>query len=255
MFDTHMHTKYSTDSHMTIDEVINKISEYNIGAIITEHMDLNYHNKEEFRLDSDKYFDDYYKYRNDKLLLGIEIGMCNEYCSNYENIVNEYPFDYIIGSVHEIEDEDLYVSEKIYKNNSKDELYIKYFEEIIKRINKHRFINSLGHIDYIARCAKYDDREIYYNNYREHIDDVLLNLIDKDICLELNTRRLEDKKAINNIIKIYNRFSQLGGKFITIGSDAHNKNSIASYFKEATELAEFCGLRPVYFKNRKIKLL
>ncbi|MCD3361904.1 histidinol-phosphatase, partial [Clostridium botulinum D/C] len=104
-------------------------------------------------------------------------------------------------------------------------------------------------------CAKYDDREIYYNNYREHIDDVLLNLIDKDICLELNTRRLEDKKAINNIIKIYNRFSQLGGKFITIGSDAHNKNSIASYFKEATELAEFCGLRPVYFKNRKIKLL
>nr|WP_242846424.1 PHP domain-containing protein [Clostridium botulinum] len=96
MFDTHMHTKYSTDSHMTIDEVINKISEYNIGAIITEHMDLNYHNKEEFRLDSDKYFDDYYKYRNNKLLLGIEIGMCNEYCSNYENIVNEYPFDYII---------------------------------------------------------------------------------------------------------------------------------------------------------------
>lgn len=255
MFDTHMHTEYSTDSNMKIHEVIDKSKEYNIGAIITEHMDLNYKDKDKFRLDCDKYFNDYIRYRNDRLLLGIEIGMSNEYSDQYRQIINNYPFDYVIGSLHEMNNEDLYMADTLYKDYSKDELYIKYFKEIISRVDKHEFIDSLGHIDYLSRCAKYDDREMYYDVYKEYIDEVLKKLIDKGICLELNTRRLCDKSAIDNLLKIYSRFYELGGKYITIGSDAHIKDNIGKYFKTAIDMVEYCNLRPVYFKNRKLEIL
>lgn len=255
MFDTHMHTEYSTDSHMKIEEVRNKIREYNIGAIITEHMDLNYKNKNEFRFDVDDYFKKYSPYREDKILLGMELGMSDEYLSEYKNIVNNYPFDYVIGSLHEMYDMDLYEADELYKNKSKEEMFREYFEEIINKVESHPFIDSLGHIDYLSRCSQYKDKEMYYEEYKDLIDEIFKSIIDKGICLELNTKRLGDKKAVNNLLKIYKRFNELGGKFITIGSDAHNKDAIGNHFKTAMDMAEFCNLRMAYFKNRKIEIL
>ena len=255
MFDTHMHTNYSTDSKMTIEQVIDKSSKYNLGIIITEHMDLNYRDENQFRFNVKDYFNNYEKYRGAKLLLGIEVGMTNKYCNEYERICKEYPFDYIIGSLHEMYDVDLYEADSIYKNINKEELFRKYFSEIVSRLNKHNFINSLGHIDYLSRCAQYEDKEMHYEQFSEGIDQVLKTLVDKDISIELNTRRLGEKAAIENLIKIYKRYNELGGKYVTIGSDAHTPEAIGNHFKVAEEMVEFCGLRMVYYKNRKREII
>ena len=42
VFDSHIHTKFSTDSNMDILEAIAVSKEKNIGIIITEHLDLDY---------------------------------------------------------------------------------------------------------------------------------------------------------------------------------------------------------------------
>ena len=113
------------------------------------------------------------------------------------------------------------------------------------------FIDSIGHIDYIARYAKYDDKEIYYKDYAGIIDEILKVLVEKDKCLELSTRRLKDEKAIQNIITIYKRFRELGGENVTIGSDAHITTDIGSNFNVAREIVQLCGLKAVYFRERK----
>ena len=41
-FDSHMHTKFSSDSKMQIEDVIKQGQALNIGTILTEHMDYNY---------------------------------------------------------------------------------------------------------------------------------------------------------------------------------------------------------------------
>ncbi|WMJ82442.1 histidinol phosphate phosphatase [Clostridium sp. MB40-C1] len=253
MFDTHMHGEFSTDSKMRIEEAINQSRKYNLGIIITDHMDLNFHDKSKFRFNEEEYFKKYNPFRDEKVLLGIEIGMSENYINDYEDICNNHPFDYVIGSVHDMYDIDLYYADELYKNNSKKEFYEEYFMQMVNSINTHSFIDSLGHIDYLSRCAKYEDKEMYYEEFKEHIDYVLKTLIDKGICIELNTRRLENEKAVNNLIKIYNRFKELGGKYITIGSDAHNVESIGKNFKTALEMVEYCQLKPVYFKNRQIQ--
>ena len=46
-------------------------------------------------------------------------------------------------------------------------------------------------------------------------------------------------------------FNELGGKCITVGSDAHDPSAIGANFKTAGEIAQLCNLKVVYFKNRK----
>ncbi|MGY0375057.1 histidinol phosphate phosphatase [Clostridium sp. JNZ J1-5] len=255
MFDTHMHTEYSSDSKMKINKVIDKSIKYNMGVIITEHMDLNYRDKSKFRFDINDYFDSYNKYRNNKLLLGIEIGMCNKYLEENKSICIENPFDYVLGSLHEMYDIDLYEAEELYKNKNQTDFYQEYFQQMVSCVDTHDFINSLGHIDYIARCAQYEDGEIYYEEYGEYIDEVLKKIIDKGITIELNTRRLSDKKAVENLIKIYKRFYDLGGRYVTIGSDAHKDEDIGKNFNIAENIINDCNLKAVYFKNKKMEFI
>ncbi|MFU0825325.1 MAG: Histidinol-phosphatase [Clostridium sp.] len=255
MFDTHIHTNFSTDSKMKIEEVLQKMKQENLGAIITEHMDLNYRDSSMFRIDPEDYFKSYSDYRTDNLLLGIEIGMNNKFSHEYKNLVEKYPFDYVLGSLHEMYDTDLYEADELYRSKSKKEFYEEYLFEMVSCINEHPFIDSLGHIDYICRYAKYEDTEIYYDDYKELIDNVLKTIIDKGIVIELNTRRMENKESVCNLLKIYKRFKELGGEFLTIGSDAHSAEAIGSYFNIAKEMVETCNLRMVYFKNRKMELI
>ncbi|NEZ45963.1 histidinol phosphate phosphatase [Clostridium niameyense] len=251
MFDTHLHTKFSTDSKMSIDEALKASIENNMGIIITEHMDLAFKSEGKFCFDPKSYFEKYMSYRNENLLLGIELGMEKERVKEAEEIIKNNPFDYVIGSIHTISEMDLYF-DKFYDGKTKEESYREYFNHMIYNLGKYDFIDSLAHIDYVARYNKYTDSEIYYEEFSYMIDEVLRILAKKEKSMEINTRRLKDKKALKNLVKIYKRFYELGGKTVTIGSDAHNPSDIGKNFKTAKEIAEFCKLKVVYYKDRKV---
>lgn len=250
MFDTHVHTKVSTDSEMEIEEAIKSAQNKNISLIITEHMDLKFPEKGLFCFDVDDYFKKYSKYRGNNLLLGVEIGIKDDCIEESREVIEKGPFDYVLGSVHLVDNLDVYY-ETYYKEKSKQEAYEKYLATMLSGIQKYDFIDSMGHIDYICRYARYDDRELYYRDFSDMIDEILKNLIDKDKCMELNTRRLSDENAAKNIISIYKRFKELGGKHVTVGSDAHNTTAIGSNFHVAKEIIDLCDLKVVYFKERK----
>lgn len=253
IFDTHVHTKISTDSDMEIEEAIKAAGNRNVGLIITEHMDLNHPDPEMFRFNVDEYFNAYGNYRGKSLLLGVEIGMTEEILKKNEEL-NNYDFDYLIGSIHFLGNYDIYYKEA-YEGKSKHDVYTEYLQTMYNNIKCHTFIDSLGHIDYISRYAPYDDKEIYYHEYREIITAIFSTLIENNIALEINTRRLGNKSAAENIAKLYKEYHNLGGKYITIGSDAHNEKAIASNFSVALGICENCNLTPVYFKNRNIQYI
>ncbi|EJO5348031.1 histidinol phosphate phosphatase [Clostridium botulinum] len=250
MFDTHLHTDFSTDSKMTIEEAINASKNNNLGIIITEHMDLGLKDENKFCFDVPSYFKKYNSYRSDKLLLGIELGMEKDLVKEGEEIINNGDFDYVIGSIHLIDKTDLYF-DKFYKDKSKEEAYHIYFENMILNLEKYDFIDSLGHIDYISRYAKYENPEINYDIFKEDIDEVLKVVAEKEKSMEINTRRLNDKIAMENLIKIYKRFYELGGRTVTLGSDSHNAKDIGNRLNLAKEIADYCNLKVVYYKNRK----
>jgi histidinol-phosphatase (PHP family) len=249
MFDGHIHTKFSTDSKMTIEAAIKRANELNLGIITTEHIDFNCPVPGEFIFDVDKYFKEYSKYRNNKVLLGVEIGMIDDRTVENEKVASSYPFDYVIGSIHIIDNIDIYYND-FYDGRNKKESYEHYFKYMLHCIKSHSFVDSLGHIDYIARYANYDDKELYYDDFSDHIDEILKTVVENGIALELNTRRLNNKEAVKNLQKIYKRYYQLGGKIITVGSDAHSVDSIGCNFNKAKVIAESCNVKIVYFKER-----
>ncbi|AJA49337.1 putative histidinol-phosphatase [Clostridium pasteurianum DSM 525 = ATCC 6013] len=252
MFDTHVHTTFSTDSKLSIDKAVKKAYDDNLGLILTEHMDLKFPVEGEFTFDIDKYFQEYHKYRNNKLLLGIELGMRDDCINENADIGKGYPFDYVLGSIHFVNGIDIY-EKSFYDGKTKKDAYNEYFENMLENIKSHSYIDSLGHIDYICRYAQYEDKDIHYREHGDIIDEILKALIDRNIAIEINTRRLSSKDTVNSLIDIYKRFSELKGKYVTIGSDSHSENSIGFNYNQALKIAELCKLTPVYFKNRKME--
>lgn len=42
LFDTHLHTKFSADSKMSIEDAILSAKQQNIGLVLTEHLDYDF---------------------------------------------------------------------------------------------------------------------------------------------------------------------------------------------------------------------
>lgn len=254
IFDSHLHTNgYSPDAEMSLKEACQTADKLGIGLITTEHMDLMFED-ERFTFKPAEYLQDYGKWRSDRLLLGIELGMQLKSAAVSREIIENHDYDYVLGSLHVLFDTDLYYKE-CYAGRSKQEVYDAYFQTMLDNLQQHRYIDSLAHIDYLCRYADFVDTEIVYSNHQALIDAVLSFLTANDIVLEINTRRLGSRKAVKYVQALYRRYSELGGRYVTIGSDAHTLEGIGSNFKQALELAEYNGLQPVYFKNRKMTLM
>ena len=254
IFDSHMHTEFSSDSKMKIEEVIEKGKQLNIGTIITEHMDYNYPKENLFRVNCDEFFNTYSNYRSDTLLLGIEIGLAHSIVDKNNKISNSYPFDFILGSTHSIDD--IYIfSDPRKETLSKKEYLSKYFKQMIENISEFDNFDSLSHIDYPCRYLKYDDNELYLSDFSNYFDEIFNIIIKKGKVIELNTKRLNNEKSTKELTKIYKRYKELGGKYVTIGSDAHNKESIGANLEVAKRVLKETGLIPVYFKERKMNII
>ena len=250
LFDSHMHTRFSTDSKMDIKEAIAKGRELGIGITITEHMDILYPEPQAFIFDAAQYFAEYNQYRSDNVLLGIEIGMRSDCLEENCSLIEAYPFDYVIGSVHVIDSIDIYAPD-FYHGKSKQEVYRQYFATMLQCVTCYDGIHSLGHIDYIARYARFADTEVYYSEFKEHIDEILIMLANKGKALEINTKRLGSKEAVEIIMPIYKRFYEVGGRLVTVGSDAHRVEEIGRGLDTGLEIAERSKLKVVYFKEGK----
>lgn len=253
MFDTHMHTIFSTDSTMTLDEVVKKQNELAIGAVLTEHIDFDFPGPDEFSFVPSEYFEKYMPYRNDKLLLGVEVGLQTQTVKQNIDFVKLADFDMIIGSIHVVCGYDIYYADYFDQMQSKTLAYGTYFKTMLENIQLFDDFDTLGHIDYICRNAPYTDNELYYNEFSDEIDEIFKFIINKGKTIELNTRRLGNKASVETLLTIYKRYYELGGRYITIGSDAHTPSAIGACFDIAADFADICKLTPVYFKNRQIQ--
>ncbi|MCB2288258.1 histidinol phosphate phosphatase [Clostridium sp. CS001] len=252
MIDTHIHTEYSGDSQMKIKDALECARKSGMGMTITEHLDFKFPTGTDFTFDIDKYFNNYEKYKDGKFMLGVEIGMQQICLEENRDVASRYPFDYIIGSLHIADGEDVY-NPKFYEGKSKKEAFEKYLSSMVNCINKYTFIDSLGHIDYISRYATFNDKEIHYNEFSEHINEVLKGIVNSGKVIEINTRRFNNKEAYNNLMNIYKAYKQIGGEYVTIGSDAHNAGDIGKNFELANAMCKECNLKAVYFRNRKME--
>ncbi len=249
IFDSHTHTKFSADSKMKASDAVARASSLNLGLVFTEHFDEELEGN--FKFNPAEYFGEYKNLRGDKVHLGVEVGLTKTAREVNKNFVDSADFDQVIGSIHMLYGEDIYHKE-YFHGKDKFSVYTNYFSVMAEEAAVQDF-DVLGHIDYICRAATYDDTSIDYNTFKAYIDKVLKIVVEREKVLELNTRRLKRDEIFTELKPVYEQYKKLGGRYVTIGSDAHRAEVIGDHFKAALKFIEEIGLMPVTFCERKIE--
>ena len=107
-------------------------------------------------------------------------------------------------------------------------------------------------LDYPCRYSTYDDKEMTLKDFKAKFQAIFKTLIAKNKVLELNTTRLDDETSFKNMVEIYSYYRELGGKYITLGSDSHKIEHIGRNFEKISKFLEETKLTPCYFKERKL---
>ena len=255
LFDSHSHTVFSDDSEMPAEEALRAARAKGLGIVFTEHCDYDYPaaGEETFLFDPEAYWAAYEPLRDAGLSLGVEMGMMESAREKNAVFIARVPFDFVLASIHFLRVKDLYHAEA-YEGREKDEMYREYFSVMRAEIYAHPYIDALAHIDYIARNAPFENPEISYGTFAEEIDGVLRALVETETVIEINTRRLGTPRGIKELAPVYRRYRELGGRYVTIGSDAHVPTAVGAYFDRALALAHAFDLTVVTFRERKMQI-
>lgn len=252
--DLHLHSSYSGDSDAPMEEMIKKAIASGLNTIcFTEHIDIDYPLRDDmteniFTLNSDAFLYELLGYKNkyaDKIevLFGLECGMQPHLSRENAKIIKEHEYDFILGSVHLCGGADPYYPD--YWTGKEEEAVVRqYFEETYRNIRALGNFDSLAHLDYIIRYTKTMDKKYEYAKYQDILDKILEHLIDRDKALELNTGSLrKGMDQCNPCIDVIKRYKELGGEMITVGSDAHKPEDVATGLDKANEILADCGFK------------
>ena len=138
LFDTHMHCDYSCDSHMQFADAIAAAEAEKIGMIVTEHWDYDYPtNRDSFVFDIDEYFARLKPLCNEKVLIGIEIGMQTHTAREDKRVAQSHDFDYVLGSIHCIGKRDLY-EPTCYEGRTRQQIVEEFLQDSITCLEQDR---------------------------------------------------------------------------------------------------------------------
>lgn len=246
--DFHLHSAHSADSKSSMTSMAEQAISIGLKAMcFTEHMDYDTPAEMgDFILNTQAYFDEYKllsrKYESQiKIYFGVELGLQVHLAEKNRVYLESYPFDFVIGSSHIVGGCDPYFK-TFFEGRREEDCYRQYFESIADNIREFQDFDSYGHLDYVVRYGPNQNKEYSYLKYKDIIEEVLSLLIQKDIALEVNSGGLKyGLGEPNPCIDILKAYKKMGGKMITIGSDAHEPIHIAYEFQRIREILRECG--------------
>ena len=240
--DYHTHTIFSDDSEYPMEECVKDAISLGIKEIcFTDHVDygVKYDLKdlkpEEvegkiLNVDFEKYFAELDRVRElykDEISIknGLEFGIQKHTISKFENLFEKSPLDFVIMSVHEIDDKELW-DHSFQDGKTEEEYYRLYFENLYYLVQNYHNYSVLGHLDLLKRYDEKDGYNPFVEN-KEIITKILKYIIADGKGIELNTSsikyKLDDLMPSRDILKLY---LELGGEVLTIGSDSHCKRDL-----------------------------
>ncbi len=263
--DTHLHSHHSGDSKAPMEAMILQGISLGLKTMcFTEHNDYDFPEipddpsvpRDLFLLDTAAYRAEFLqlqeKYKDKiQLLFGIELGLQPQVAKENAALAKAYPFDFIIGSTHLVDQMDPYYP-SYFAGRSDLAGYRRYFEQLYENILAYDDYDALGHLDYVVRYGATKDRDYTYEKFADCIDPILLHIIRHDKALELNTAGVvKGMKEFNPCTAILKRYKALGGKLLTVGSDAHAPAYLAAEFAKAGQVLKACGFTEYcIYKNR-----
>lgn len=266
LWDSHVHTTFSGDGKASPEEQLDRAVALGLpGLTFTDHTDYDFppvsenkkFNPDYFKFDSSEYWAKLpvLKEANRermKLLIGVELGMQLSSIDKNRAFLAENEYDFVIGSIHVVDRMDPYFGSYWERFSSPEDGIRRYFTVMLENLEAFSDFDSLGHLDYIARYVK--DPGFSYNcsDYLDLIKEILSFLIRHGKALELNTggfrSPLGDSNPTEALVALYH---DMGGRLITVGSDAHYTKHLGLCFDRAERILKSSGFKEyMVFKGR-----
>lgn len=250
-YDYHLHSSASADCVTDIEEMIHTGIKLGLQHMtFTEHVDIGYPGELDFSIDYDAYIKNYdqlkEKYKDQiSLGLGVEVGLQPQYLKAISEYVKKHPFDFVLASTHVVHGQDPYFGE-YYKDKTLAQAYESYFKETYDMLLEYDDFDSYAHLDYIIRYAPVDNKMYRYDDFAHVLDPLLQLIIKKNKALELNTSGYRNGfNTPHPQVETLKRYYELGGRKITVGSDAHLTGHIAHSFDQASDLLTSIGFKEI----------
>lgn len=263
LIDHHMHTHFSPDADplASMESYIQEVKRRGItGVMFTDHVDIDnpcaiFENP----IDYDVYYQKIETLRKSESLfigMGVEMGYQPHIEHEMRTLLNRYPFDFVICSIHLGDHLDFYNGD-FFKNKTQDEAYSRYFELVLNAVQSYEDYDVFGHLDYIIRYGKFQHRMYDFDRYQPIIDRILSIIIHKGKGIELNTSGLRYGLGVTHPrLELLKRYKDLGGTIVTLGSDAHRVTDYYRDFDFAISVLKEAGFdRVAIFKNRQLSFV
>lgn len=257
--DYHVHTHFSADSQEDVVHHIEKAISIGLEEIcFCDHQDFHYPGTP-FDLDVEAYYKEIQAYKEQyasqiTIKWGIEVGLDCNYIKEINSLIESYPFDFVIGSIHVIKDTEFYDPALFFLNKTKEQAHHDFFQETLKAIRSFDCFHVLGHLDYIVRYGPYEDKTIQYDLHQDIIDEILKTLIEKQIGLEINLSgyKVHGTCGFPNFT-ILQRYYDLGGRILTTGSDSHVCDTLGYCLEDAHKKLQEIGFKEIStFKEKQL---
>ena len=258
--DYHVHTDYSDDSDYPMEDVVKDAIRLGMDEIcFTDHVDygakVDWDSGEEIpycnghamvNVDYPAYVEEIRSLgerygRRLAIKMGLEFGMQKHTIPQFEALYRRYPFDFIILSVHQIEDKGFW-SQEFQQGRTQKEYNERYYEELLYLVRHYQNYSVLGHLDLVLR---YDKQGIYPFHYVKHyVEEILAEVIKNGKGVEINTSShrygVADSTPSKQILMMYH---EMGGEILTLGSDSHAPAHLGTYMEESKKLLKEIGFR------------
>ncbi len=182
------------------------------------------------------------------VLLGIEIAQPLHDKALSEKIIRNHKYDIVLGSIHTPEGFDCDVKEIPYDEINVYDFMKGYFRQLTE-LAYWDGCDVMAHITCPMRRiqGKYDI-DFDYSKIAKETDELLKAIIENKKSLEINTSGLRQLMARPMPdISILKRYKELGGRLITIGSDAHSAADVGAGIREGMKIAGACGFEKINF--------
>ncbi|WP_020621074.1 histidinol-phosphatase HisJ [Paenibacillus daejeonensis] len=188
--------------------------------------------------------------------IDVRIGLEGDYIEGWERqieaIVNRYPWDYVIGSVHFLGEWDItdFRQTAGWEGRNPLQVYEQYYDAIQKAAATG-FYDYIGHIDVVKRFG-FKPSEDVTELERAALDTVKRH----DLAIELNASGLRTPCEEMFPSRRMLTYAREIGLPLTIGSDAHQPERLGQYLDQARALLKELGFTELAtFRQRQREMI
>lgn len=251
--DCHLHTDNSFDSETPAELQVARARELGIEYIaLTDHCDILEWSDANIARSNAQAMELNARYDDITVLRGLELGEPLQDMDETARVLGLCEYDFVLCSLHNIRgEEDFYY---LHPDRAQAaDLVRRYFEELLEMVQWNEF-DSLAHLTYPLRyITERDGVPVDMAPYQPVIREILATLAENGKALEINTSGLRNRDGmLLPTVEYVRLFRELGGKYITLGSDAHMPEHLAVGMAEGIAAAKEAGFTAAtVFVNRQ----